>query len=297
MISVKDLIKTSNGTRILRGVSFEVPPQTVLGIIGASGSGKTTLLRCLNGLERIDGGMIEADGLRLEPNLSRSEYNRRVNELRRKVGTVFQHLYLFPHLTVLGNVIEAPTRATVPHPKAISEAYELLESVGLKEKARRYPESLSGGEQQRVAIARALAMHPALLMFDEPTSALDPKRSAGLRSLLRGFVERGHTMVIVSHSIGFLEGLADQLLYMEAGEVVEAGATDLVLNSLRDPRTKDFVEQAKCGIAAKPDSSASGFSDLSCSRKSHGLISGHTNPPEPCASKAVAEQSASREIH
>ena len=246
MIRVTNLIKDSNGTRILRGVSFEVPPQTVLGIIGASGSGKTTLLRCLNGLERIDGGMIECDGLQLEPNLSRSEYNRRVNELRRKVGTVFQHLYLFPHLTVLGNVIEAPTHVQrVPRTEAVSEAYELLESVGLKEKARRYPESLSGGEQQRVAIARALAMHPALLMFDEPTSALDPKRSAGLRSLLRGFVERGHTMVVVSHSIGFLDGLADQLLYMEAGEVVEVGATDLVLNSPRDPRTKDFVEQAK----------------------------------------------------
>jgi len=246
MIRVTNLIKNRNGTRILRGVSFEVPPQTVLGIIGASGSGKTTLLRCLNGLERIDGGVIEADGVRLEPNLSKKEYHRRVNELRRKVGTVFQHLYLFPHLTVLGNVIEAPTHVQrVPRTEAEHEAYQLLESVGLKEKARRYPESLSGGEQQRVAIARALAMHPALLMFDEPTSALDPRRSAGLRSLLRGFVERGHTMVVVSHSIGFLDGLADQLLYLEAGEVVESGETAQVLNSPRDPRTKDFVEQAK----------------------------------------------------
>jgi ABC-type polar amino acid transport system ATPase subunit len=246
MIRVTDLIKNRNGTRILRGVSFEVPPQTVLGIIGASGSGKTTLLRCLNGLERIDGGVIEADGVRLEPTLSKHEYHRRVNELRRKVGTVFQHLYLFPHLTVLGNVIEAPTHVQrVPRTEAEHEAYQLLESVGLKEKARRYPESLSGGEQQRVAIARALAMHPALLMFDEPTSALDPKRSAGLRSLLRGFVERGHTMVVVSHSIGFLDGLADQLLYMEAGEVVESGETGQILNAPRDPRTKDFVDQAK----------------------------------------------------
>jgi ABC-type polar amino acid transport system ATPase subunit len=200
----------------------------------------------LNGLERIDGGVIEADGLRLEPNLSKHEYQRRVNDLRRKVGTVFQHLYLFPHLTVLGNVIEAPVHVQrVSRKEAETEAYQLLESVGLKEKARRYPESLSGGEQQRVAIARALAMHPALLMFDEPTSALDPKRSAGLRSLLRGFVERGHTMVVVSHSIGFLEGLADQLLYMEAGEVIEFGETNQILNSPRDPRTKDFVEQAK----------------------------------------------------
>ncbi|MDX6498142.1 MAG: L-cystine transport system ATP-binding protein [Blastocatellia bacterium] len=246
MIRVTDLIKQTNGTRILRGVSFEVGPQTVLGVIGASGSGKTTLLRCLNGLERIDGGKIECENVHLDANLSEHEYSRRVKELRRKVGTVFQHLYLFPHLTVLGNIIEAPTHVLrVARKKAESEAYELLESVGLRDKARRYPESLSGGEQQRVAIARALAMHPALLMFDEPTSALDPKRSAGLRSLLRGFVTRGHTMVIVSHSIGFLEGLADQLLYMEGGEVVEFGETERILNSPQDPRTKDFVQQAQ----------------------------------------------------
>jgi ABC-type polar amino acid transport system ATPase subunit len=246
MIRVTDLIKEASGTRILRGVSFEVAPQTVLGVIGASGSGKTTLLRCLNGLERINAGVIECENVHLDANLSEHEYSRRVKELRRKVGTVFQHLYLFPHLTVLGNIIEAPTHVLrVPRKKAQTEAYELLESVGLRDKARRYPESLSGGEQQRVAIARALAMHPDLLMFDEPTSALDPKRSAGLRSLLRGFVTRGHTMVIVSHSIGFLEGLADQLLYMEGGEVVEFGETDRILNSPQDPRTKDFIQQAQ----------------------------------------------------
>jgi polar amino acid transport system ATP-binding protein len=227
VIRVSNLIKQAGGTRILRGVSLEVAPQTVLGIIGASGSGKTTLLRCLNGLERIDGGEIECDGLHLRADLPAAEYSRRVKQLRRKVGTVFQHLYLFPHLTVLGNLIEAPTHVLhVPREKAETEAYELLESVGLRQAARRYPESLSGGEQQRVAIARALAMHPAILMFDEPTSALDPRRSAGLRSLLRGFVSRGHTMVVVSHSIGFLDGLADDLLYMEGGEVVESGKTE-----------------------------------------------------------------------
>jgi len=245
MIRVTNLVKNANDTPILRGVSFNVQPQTVMGIIGASGSGKTTLLRCLNGLERIDGGAIECADVKLESNLPKHEYARRVTELRRKVGTVFQHLYLFPHLTVLENIIEAPTHVQrVPRKQATDEAYELLESVGLKEKARRYPERLSGGEQQRVAIARALAMHPELLMFDEPTSALDPKRSAALRLLLRGFVERGHTMVIVSHSIGFLEGLADNLLYMEQGEVVEQGAAEQLLNSPQDPRTKDFMAQA-----------------------------------------------------
>ena len=245
MIRVTNVIKSANGTRILRGVSLEVAAQTVLGIIGASGSGKTTLLRCLNGLERIDAGTIECGDVQLESKLSKAEYARLVVELRRKVGTVFQHLYLFPHLTVLGNIIEAPVHVLrADRKQAEREAIDLLESVGLREKARRYPETLSGGEQQRVAIARALAMHPAILMFDEPTSALDPKRSAGLRTLLRGFVERGHTMVIVSHSIGFLEGLADHLLYMEAGEVVEYGAADQVFNSPRDPRTKDFIQSA-----------------------------------------------------
>ena len=246
MIRVKNLIKNANRTRILRGVSFDLAPQTVLGIIGASGSGKTTLLRCLNGLERIDEGEIECGDVNLDATLSKHEYARRVVELRRKVGTVFQHLYLFPHLTVLGNIIEAPVQVLrVPREKAQREAFELLDSVGLKDKAPRYPESLSGGEQQRVAIARALAMHPALLMFDEPTSALDPKRSAGLRSLLRSFVSRGHTMVIVSHSIGFLEGLADRLLFMEGGEVVEYGPARQILNSPQDPRTQDFLNQAK----------------------------------------------------
>jgi ABC-type polar amino acid transport system ATPase subunit len=246
MIRVSNLVKSANGTRILRGVSFEVPRQTVLGIIGGSGSGKTTLLRCLNGLERINQGSIQCGEVQLDATLSNSEYARRVSQLRRKVGTVFQHLYLFPHLTVLGNIIEAPTHVSrVARPDAEREALELLESVGLKEKARRYPERLSGGEQQRVAIARALAMHPEILMFDEPTSALDPRRTVSLRTLLRGFVEKGHTMVIVSHSISFLEGLAEQLLYMEGGEVVEFGDTNEILNSPRDPRTKDFVQQAK----------------------------------------------------
>jgi polar amino acid transport system ATP-binding protein len=246
MIRVKNLDKQAGGSRILRGVSFAVAPQTVLGIIGASGSGKTTLLRCLNGLERIDGGTIECDSVRLDAILAVHDYARRVKELRRKVGTVFQHLNLFPHLTVLGNIIEAPVRVLhVPRRKAESEAYELLESVGLRDKAPRYPESLSGGEQQRVAIARALAMHPELLLFDEPTSALDPRRAASLRSLLLSFVERGHTLVIVSHAFSFLVGLADQLLYMEGGEVVEYGETNNILNSPRDPRTKDFLQQAK----------------------------------------------------
>jgi ABC-type polar amino acid transport system ATPase subunit len=246
MIHVEEVRKRAGGTEILKGISFSVPSQTVLGVIGASGSGKTTLLRCMNGLERISGGFIECGGVRLEPSISESDYRKRVNQLRRKVGTVFQHLHLFPHLTVMGNIIEAPVHVLrAQRQSAQTEALELLDSVGLKQAANRYPESLSGGEQQRVAIARALAMHPELLLFDEPTSALDPRRSAEMRKLLRGFVTRGQTMIIVSHSIGFLAGLADHLLYMEGGEIVEQGAAEVILNSPQDPRTKDFLAQAK----------------------------------------------------
>ena len=246
MIRVTDLRKRFGNSEILKGITFEMPPQTVLGVIGASGSGKSTLLRCLNGLETIDGGTVECDGVRLEVGLSHAEYRRRVKELRLKVGTVFQHFYLFPHFSVLGNIIEAPVHVLRSAKKtAETEAFQLLESVGMKQAARRYPGSLSGGEQQRVAIARALAMHPALLLLDEPTSALDPRRINNLRTLLRTFVDRGHTMIIISHSMGFLGGVSDNVLFMEGGVAVEYGPTDEVLNSPKDPRTKDFLKQAE----------------------------------------------------
>jgi len=246
MIQVTNLRKRFGANEVLKGINFEVAPQTILGIIGASGSGKTTRLRCLNGLETISDGSVMCSDVRLESGLSTAEYKRRVRALRLKVGTVFQHFYLFPHLSVVGNIIEAPVHVLRTAKKtAETEAFELLESVGMKHAARRYPESLSGGEQQRVAIARALAMHPALLLLDEPTSALDPRRIASLRGLLRGFAEKGHTMIIISHSIGFLGGVSDSLLYMEGGLVVEHGPTDQVLNSPKDPRVKEFIAQAE----------------------------------------------------
>lgn len=246
MIRVTDLRKRFGDSEILKGISFEVPPQTVLGVIGASGSGKSTLLRCLNGLETINGGTIECDSVRLEAGLTAADYRRRVKDLRLKVGTVFQHFYLFPHLSVVGNIIEAPMHVLhTPKKKAETEAHELLESVGLSHAARRYPGSLSGGEQQRVAIARALAMHPALLLLDEPTSALDPRRINSLRALLRTFVDRGHTMIIISHSMGFLGGVSDHILYMEGGIAVEYGPAEELLNSPKDDRTKDFLKQAE----------------------------------------------------
>jgi len=246
MIRVQGLRKQFGDAHILKGIDFEVPPKTVLGVIGASGSGKSTLLRCLNGLETIDGGTIECGDVRLEAGISHADYRKRVRALRLKVGTVFQHFYLFPHLSVLGNIVEAPVHVLrTPRKTAETEAYELLESVGLKVAARRYPGSLSGGEQQRVAIARALAMHPALLLLDEPTSALDPRRINSLRALLRTFVDRGHTMIIISHSMGFLGGVADHILFMDGGLVVEHGPAEQVLNSPQDQRAKEFLEQVE----------------------------------------------------
>ena len=245
MIRVSGLRKRFGSSEILKGIDFEVPPQTVLGVMGPSGSGKSTLLRCLNGLETISGGTIECDNVRLEANISAADYRRRVKDLRLRVGTVFQGFHLFPHLSVIGNIVEAPVHVLrTPKKKAEVEAHELLESVGLAGAAKRFPGSLSGGEQQRVAIARALAMHPALLLLDEPTSALDPRRIHSLRTLLRTFVDRGHTMLIISHSMNFLGGVADNILFMEGGEVVEHGPTEQILNSPKDPRTKDFLEQA-----------------------------------------------------
>lgn len=246
MIQVTNLRKRFGNNEILKGISFDVPAKTILGIIGASGSGKTTLLRCLNGFETIDNGSVVCGDVRIEAGLSPHAYKKKVKELRLRVGTVFQHFYLFPHLSALGNIIEAPVHVLHAAKKtAETEAHELLEAVGLKHATRRYPASLSGGEQQRVAIARALAMHPDLLLMDEPTSALDPRRIASLRGLLRTFVDKGQTMIIISHSIGFLEGVSDHILYMEGGLVVEHGPTAQVLNSPKDPRVKEFIAQAE----------------------------------------------------
>lgn len=243
MIKVEKLSKKVGSRVILNEVSFELPPKSVLGIIGSSGSGKTTLLRALNGMERFSDGTITCNGIALEAHLPDIAYTRLVRELRRSVGMVFQHLYLFPHLTVLENIVESPIHVfKTPRKEAEDKAMELLHMVGLELAADRYPDSLSGGEQQRVAIIRALAPEPDILLLDEPTSALDPKRSADVRALLRRFIEQGHTMIIVSHALGFLKGLADYLLFMEHGEVVEFDRAELILNSPQKQRTQEFLK-------------------------------------------------------
>nr|BCX01118.1 MAG: L-cystine ABC transporter ATP-binding protein YecC [Bacteroidota bacterium] len=245
MIAVQGLQKWRGDRHVLRGVSFQVPEGTVLGVIGASGSGKTTLLRCLMGLEPFEAGSVSWREIQLQGGLPESVWRRQRDQWRRHVGMIFQHLYLFPHLTVLGNLIEAPVRVLrMPVPEAEARARQLLAWFGLEGFAHRYPASLSGGEQQRVAIARALMMRPDVLLLDEPTSALDPVRSADVRALLRKYVSEGHTMIIVSHAIGFLRGLADYLLYLQEGEVVEYGPAEAVLLAPQDPRTQAFLRYA-----------------------------------------------------
>jgi ABC-type polar amino acid transport system ATPase subunit len=226
VIRVENLVKEFGGARILRGISFELAEQKILGVIGASGSGKSTLLRCLNGLERIDGGVVECDGVRLQADLTKAEYQRRVRALRRKVGTVFQHLHLFPHLSALGNVAEAPVQVLhTPRNEALKRAQELLEAVGLAQASDRYPDSLSGGEQQRVAIARALANSPRVLLADEPTGNLDSTRAAELLALLREMVERERfTVLLVTHDRELAARFADRTIQMKDGKVVMMNA-------------------------------------------------------------------------
>ncbi len=241
MIKVDSLYKRVNGTEILKNVSFEFPAGKVLGIIGESGSGKTSLLMSLSGLTHFNEGTITVNSLTFngEPAGGNKEF---IWRFRRQSGIVFQHLYLFPHLTVLGNIIEAPLHV-LKEKRSDSEAraLELLKKVGLHNSADKYPDELSGGEQQRAAICRALIMNPVVLLLDEPTSALDPQRSADIRQLLLDYVHQGHTLVIVSHSINFLRGLADYLLYMDEGEAVEFSETKEMLANPKDGRTKEFL--------------------------------------------------------
>lgn len=241
MIRVAGLTKKINGTTILHSVSLELPPGKVLGIIGSSGGGKTTLLLSLSGLSAFDAGEIRINGNGISP-ADFSKSNPRLLSYRKHIGIVFQHLYLFPHLSVIGNIIEAPVHVSrLPVTEAYEKAITLLKRVGLSAHADKYPEQLSGGEQQRVAICRALAMNPSVLLLDEPTSALDPKRSADIRELLIDYVAAGNTLIVVSHSLGFLKGFADYLAFMDQGEIIEYNTAKELLESPQDERTVHFL--------------------------------------------------------
>ena len=248
MVKAEAVHKSFGRLEVLRGIDLEVNPKEVMCIIGPSGSGKSTFLRCINHLEKIDAGRLSVDG-ELVGYRDRGDKlyelpDSEVCKKRSEIGMVFQSFNLFPHMTALENIIEAPmlvkkeSRAT-----AEARARRLLDRVGLADKVDAYPKQLSGGQQQRVAIARALAMEPKLMLFDEPTSALDPELVGDVLDAMRGLAEEGMTMVVVTHEMGFAREVGDSLVFMDAGIIVEAGNPREVLSNPRRERTKAFLSK------------------------------------------------------
>jgi ABC-type polar amino acid transport system ATPase subunit len=238
VINIKNLHKTFGKNEVLKGIDLEVKTGEVVVIIGPSGSGKSTFLRCLNLLEQPNEGIIEFEG----KNLLSKEVN--IDQLRQKMGMVFQNFNLFPHKSVLENLTISPIKVKKEAPeKAKEKAFELLEQVGLKEKAESYPAKLSGGQQQRVAIARALAMDPDVMLFDEPTSALDPEMVGEVLSVMKALAEKGMTMVVVTHEMGFAREVADRVIFMDAGIIQEEGTPEEIFGHPTNPRTQDFLRK------------------------------------------------------
>jgi polar amino acid transport system ATP-binding protein len=246
MIRAEGVHKNYGRLAVLRGIDLEVAPKEVMCLIGPSGSGKSTFLRCINHLEKIDGGRLYVDG-ELVGYEQRGDKlyelgDREVCRKRSEIGMVFQRFNLFPHMTALGNVIEAPIRVKKePAAKAVQRGRKLLDRVGLADKVDVYPNQLSGGQQQRVAIARALAMEPKLMLFDEPTSALDPELVGEVLDVMRGLAEDGMTMVVVTHEMSFAREAGDTLLFMDAGVIVEVGTPRDVLANPQHERTRSFL--------------------------------------------------------
>ncbi|MCU0156267.1 amino acid ABC transporter ATP-binding protein [Bacillus safensis] len=236
MIRVEKLNKYFGELHVLKDINLTVYENDVVVLIGASGSGKSTLLRCMNFLEIKNDGDIIIDGSPVHPKRDQ------LNEMRQKIGMVFQHFNLFPHKTVLENVIEAPVMVKkTKKAQAIAEASALLEKVGLADKANVYPSKLSGGQKQRVAIARSLAMKPDVMLFDEPTSALDPELVGEVLQTMKSLAKEGMTMVIVTHEMGFAKEVADRVVYMHEGRIVEEGVPSELFDSPREERTKLFL--------------------------------------------------------
>jgi polar amino acid transport system ATP-binding protein len=235
-VQVKSVSKWFGSLQVLNQVSLDVPEHNVVCVIGASGSGKSTLLRCLNKLERVEEGEIVIDGMRI------THDKIDVNALRKKIGIVFQAYNLFPHMTVLQNVMLAPRKARrVPRGEAEWAARTLLSRIGLEEKADEYPDRLSGGQQQRVAIVRALAMEPKLMLLDEITSALDPQLVSDVLSLVRDLADSGMTMIIATHEMGFAREVADKVCFLDNGVILEEGTPEEIFRSPREPRTREFL--------------------------------------------------------
>ncbi len=243
IIKVENLKKSFGENEIIKGISFSVNKGEVLGIIGPSGSGKSTILRCISQLENVSGGSISICGLPLVSEGLYSDKKLR-HEITLKSGLVFQNFNLFPHYTVLKNVIDPPiTIQKRDKEEVIKEAGELLEKVGLSDKKNSYPGQLSGGQQQRVAIARALAMNPKILFFDEPTSALDPEITAGILKVLRQLAEEKMTMVIVTHEIAFARSVSDRVIFMDGGYIIEEGKPEDVIDNPSNDRTRAFLQK------------------------------------------------------
>ncbi len=236
MIEVQQLNKSFGELHVLKNIDLTVYESDVVCLIGASGSGKSTLLRCLNFLEIKDNGKVIID----EEEIDVQTHD--LNKVRQKVGMVFQHFHLFPHKTVLENIIEAPLHVKrLPKESVLQEARRLLEKVGLLDKENVYPAKLSGGQKQRVAIARALAMKPEVMLFDEPTSALDPELVGEVLATMKELAKEGMTMVVVTHEMGFAREVADQIVYMHDGKIVEVGTPEQIFEQPKEQRTRDFL--------------------------------------------------------
>ena len=237
MIDIENLHKSYGDAHILKGIDLHIKEKEVVVIIGPSGSGKSTLLRCINYLERPTSGTVSVDGIILG-----SEAN--INDVRKEVGMVFQRFNLFPHMTVLANIMLAPMKVRqVSKEEAEERARKLLARVGLADKAESYPQQLSGGQQQRVAIARALAMKPKVMLFDEPTSALDPEMVGEVLDVMKSLAKEGMTMVIVTHEMGFAREVGDRVLFVDDGRILEQGTPEAVFEHPQEERTKNFLSK------------------------------------------------------
>ena len=238
MIKIKGLYKSFGDLDVLKGIDNVIKEKEVVCVIGPSGSGKSTFLRCINLLEEITAGEIFIDGVKV------NDKKTDINEIRTEVGMVFQQFNLFPHMRVLDNITLAPKKIRKMKAEAADElAYQLLEKVGLSDKANAYPEQLSGGQQQRVAIARSLAMKPKIMLFDEPTSALDPEMVKEVLDVMKQLALEGMTMVVVTHEMGFAKEMGDRVLFLDQGHLVEEGEPDQVFNHPKNERTKAFLSK------------------------------------------------------
>jgi len=243
-IEVRQLVKRFNGQTVLHGIDLDVAPGEVVAIIGPSGSGKTTLLRSINLLEVPEQGHIKVGDIAIDASLGLSKQKQQVRQLRQQVGFVFQNFNLFPHRSVLENIIEGPVIVKgEDKAEAVARARVLLEKVGLQGKETSFPRRLSGGQQQRVAIARALAMRPEVILFDEPTSALDPELVGEVLNTIRALAEEKRTMVIVTHEMSFARDVADRAIFMDQGRIVEQGAASELFRNPQHARTRQFLDK------------------------------------------------------